>query len=151
TATVGHSDQFDPDAGNNSAAATETPQQADLAVAKTVSNPAPNVGDTITYTITLTDNGPDPATNVTLQDSLPAGVSFVSAVASLGSYNPVAGVWTVGTVSPGAPQTLTITGLVSSPNPQANSAAVSHADQFDPVTANNSDTASLDPQQADLA
>ena len=39
-----------PQHGNNSASATETPQQADLALAKTVSNPTPNVGDDVTFT-----------------------------------------------------------------------------------------------------
>ena len=67
-------DQFDPDPADNTAAATETPQQADLAVTKTVNNPAPNVGDTVTFTITVTNLGPDTATNVTLHDILPAGV-----------------------------------------------------------------------------
>ena len=46
TATISHADQFDPNPGNNTASATETPQQADLALTKTVSNPTPNVGDT---------------------------------------------------------------------------------------------------------
>ena len=32
---------------------------ADLAVTKTVSNPTPNVGDTITFTVTLTNHGPE--------------------------------------------------------------------------------------------
>ena len=66
TATISDSDQFDPNTGNNSGSATETPQQADLAVSKTVSDPTPNVGDTITYTITLTNAGPDAATGVTV-------------------------------------------------------------------------------------
>ncbi len=35
------------------------PPQADLALTKTVSNPTPNVGNTISYTVTLTDNGPE--------------------------------------------------------------------------------------------
>jgi uncharacterized repeat protein (TIGR01451 family) len=151
TASVTLSDQFDPNTGNNQASATETPQQADLQVSKTVSNPTPNVGDTITYTITLSDNGPDPATAVTLHDTLPAGVAFASSSATAGSYNPVTGVWTVGVVNPGVPQTLVLTATVISPNPQANTATISHADQFDPNTANNTDTASVDPQQVDLA
>src|SRR5262249_21469874 len=36
TARISHSDQFDPVPGNNSASATETPQQADLQLAKAV-------------------------------------------------------------------------------------------------------------------
>jgi uncharacterized repeat protein (TIGR01451 family) len=151
TATISHADQFDPNPGNNSAGTTETPQQADLAVGKSVSNPTPNVGDTITYTVTVTDNGPDAATGVTVQDTLPAGVSFVSAATTAGIYNSGTGVWTVGTVVIGAPQTLTITATVVSPTPGANTAAISHSNQFDPNAANNTDTASTNPQQADLA
>ena len=85
TATISDADQFDPDTGNNTASATETPQQADLAVTKTVSNATPNVGDQITFTVTLTNNGPDAATGVQVTDLLPAGLTFVSANASQGT------------------------------------------------------------------
>src|SRR5262245_50190065 len=70
---------------------------ADLQVAKAVSNATPNVGDTITFTVTLTDNGPDPATNVQVTDLLPVGLSFVSATPSQGTYDHSAGVWDIGT------------------------------------------------------
>ena len=70
TATISHSDQFDPGPGNDSASATETPPQADLALTKVVSDATPNVGDTITYTTTVTRKpGRQPrhaATNVTV-------------------------------------------------------------------------------------
>src|SRR5262249_20749504 len=87
-ASVNHSDQFDPDPANNSAAVTETPQQADLQVSKTVSDPTPNVGDTITYTITLTNNGPDDATGVVVQDVLSSRVRFRSSRLARGGYDP---------------------------------------------------------------
>src|SRR5262249_32824978 len=105
TASVEHSDQFDPNTGNNQASTTETPQQADLALAKTVSNVAPNVGNTITFTVTLTNLGPDAATHVSVTDLLPPGLNLVGATPSQGSYNAVTGVWTVGTVAPGAQKT----------------------------------------------
>jgi uncharacterized repeat protein (TIGR01451 family) len=70
--TISDADQFDPTPANNSASATETPQQADLVVAKQVSNPTPNVGDQITFTVTLNNAGPDDATGVQVTDLLPA-------------------------------------------------------------------------------
>ena len=106
TAAISSADQFDPNTANDMASATETPQQADLAVAKAVSNPTPNVGDTINYIITLTNLGINAATNVTLQDLLPAGLTFVSAVPSQGSYNPTSGIWTVGTATATTAETL---------------------------------------------
>src|SRR5262249_52494512 len=115
TAALSHSDQFDPDPGNNSASATETPQQADLALSKMVSDATPNVGDTITFTVTLTNAGPDTATGVTVTDLLPAGLSFVAAMTSVGSYDPMTGVWAVGSLAGGASAELLIGARVVSP------------------------------------
>ena len=42
-------------------------------MAKQVSNPTPNVGDQIIYTITVINAGPDAATGVQVTDLLPAG------------------------------------------------------------------------------
>ena len=150
TATISHADQFDPISANNTASAVATPQQADLALGKTVSNTTPNVGDTITYTITLSDNGPDSATNAQVTDVLPSGVSFVSATPSQGTFDSASGVWTAGTVNVGSPLTLAIQAMVMSPAPNSNTAAITHSDQFDPNPANNNATVAESPQQADL-
>src|SRR5262249_26731400 len=123
---------------------------ADLAVTKTVNNARPNVGDTITFTLTLTDIGPNAANNVTLHDLLPAGLNFVSASPSLGTYNSASGVCIVGTVTTSTRQTLLIRATVVSPNAQINTATISNSDQFDPVSGNNSARATETPQQADL-
>ncbi len=151
TATISHSDQFDPNTGNNTATATETPQQADLVLAKSVDNPTPNVGDTIIYTINLSDNGPDSATNVVVSDPLPSGLFFLGATASQGIYNPLNGLWTVGTVATTGAQSLQIRAMVIAAGSTVNTATISHADQFDPVTANNTATTSVSPLQADLS
>ena len=151
TATITASDQFDPNTGNNSDVATETPQQADLAVTKIVSDSTPNVGDTITFTVTLSNSGPNSATGVVLTDLLPAGLSYVSNTPSQGSYNPANGVWSVGTLASGPPATLTLRARVDLPIAQTNTAGVTHADQFDPTTGNNSAGATETPQRSDLA
>ena len=92
TATISDADQFESNAANNSASSTVTPQRADLVLTKTVSDPTPNVGDQVTFTLTLSNAGPDPATGVRLAELLPAGFSFVSATTSQGSYAPGVGV-----------------------------------------------------------
>src|SRR5262249_58711179 len=73
TAGVSHADQFDPNPTNNSDSASTNPQQADLALVKVVSNPRPNVGDTVTFTVTLTDNGPSATTVGPATDLRPPG------------------------------------------------------------------------------
>ncbi len=150
TATIAHADQFDPVTSNDTATVVATPQQADLALTKTVNDTAPNVGATITYTVTLTNNGPDAATGAQVTDLLPSGVSFVSAAPGQGTYDPATGLWDAGTVNAGSPVTLAIQAMVTSPDPQTNTATISHADQFDPNPGNNNAAASQTPQQADL-
>src|SRR5262249_35685496 len=124
TAAISRSDQFDPAAGNNSASATETPQQADLALMKSVSNPTPNVGDTVTFTVTLPDTAPAPPTNVRVSDLLPAGLTLVSAPPSQGTYDSATGVWDVGTVSLGFARTLALQARVDVPGARTNTAAI---------------------------
>ncbi|RLK62375.1 CARDB domain-containing protein [Actinokineospora cianjurensis] len=51
---------------------------ADLAAAKTVASPTQNAGQTVTYTISAINNGPNPGTGVTLTDTLPTGTTYVS-------------------------------------------------------------------------
>lgn len=87
---------------------------ADLSVTKTVSNAAPANGATITYTLGVASAAASnlTATGVQLLDQLPLGVSFVSA-SGTGSYNSGTGIWTVGTLAPGASASLTITVTVT--------------------------------------
>jgi uncharacterized repeat protein (TIGR01451 family) len=119
-------------------------------VTKTVSNALPNVADTITFTITLTNNGPDTATGVVVNDVLPAGLAFVSATASRGAYNASTGVWTVNFVSMAEAVTLTIAATVVSAVAQTNTATIGAADQFDPNLANNTSSVTVTPLSADL-
>ena len=102
-----------------------------------MSNAAPNVGDTITYIVMLSNNGPDAATSVQVTDLLPAGVTFVSAAPSQGTYNSVTGLWTVASVTTSAPQTLTLMATVVAPMQVINTATITNADQFDPDPSNN--------------
>jgi len=144
-------DQLDPDPSNNSASASLNAQPtADIRVAKTVDNPAPNVGTNIVYTITATNAGPNDATGVAVADPLPAGTAFVSAVASQGSYIAANGIWTIGAIANGASATLTLTATVTLPGDITNTATVSGSDQFDPITANNSGGVTVNGQSADV-
>ena len=87
--------------------------QADLSMSKSVSNPTPNVGDTVTFTIVLSNAGRNTAGNVTVTDLLPAGLTFVSANPSQGTFVSGSGLWSVGTVIMGTPQTLQIQATVA--------------------------------------
>lgn len=52
--------------------------EADLAITKTNNQDTYKPGTTVTYTITVTNNGPSAAANVTVQDLLPQGITIMS-------------------------------------------------------------------------
>jgi uncharacterized repeat protein (TIGR01451 family)/fimbrial isopeptide formation D2 family protein len=79
---------------------TPVAPNADISVTKSQPSPATvNPGGTITYTVTVTNNGPAIATNVVVTDTLPAGSTFVSATGG-GTQAPVGVVTWNGTTTP---------------------------------------------------
>ena len=77
-----------------------------------VANPSTgNVGNTGTFTLTATNNGPDSATNVVITDPLPSG--FTAGTPSQGTYDAATGVWNIGTLANSASVTLTFTGTLA--------------------------------------
>ena len=69
----------DPITSNDSAAAANITPAANLAVDQGVDRRDALVGETVTFTVRVTNRGPSQATGITIADALPAGLSFVSA------------------------------------------------------------------------
>jgi uncharacterized repeat protein (TIGR01451 family) len=113
------------------------PPQADLVLTK-VADPSQVVMEfPVTYTLTVHNLGPDTATNVVVDDPFPAGVILVGPfIPSQGTFDPVAGVWNVGTLPVGVSATLIVGAQVQTLGPVTNS-ATAHADQLDPDLSNN--------------
>ncbi|QDV69471.1 Large cysteine-rich periplasmic protein omcB precursor [Rosistilla carotiformis] len=167
TAQVSASEVADPDStpGNNltaeddQASVSLTPQLVDLALTKGVDVAQPNVGANVVYNLAITNTGTDTATGVAVTDTLPVGVTFISAIASLGNYDDATGVWNVGSVARGSTPTLAITVRVDTPNTKTNVAEITATDQLDvDSTPDNGittedDYASIDitPLSADLS
>jgi uncharacterized repeat protein (TIGR01451 family) len=111
--------------------------RADLSLVKTASKDPVNPGETFVYTLVVENNGPNPASNTTLVDTLPPGVTFASASAGC---TEAAGVVTcdLGTMAVGEVSEVSIT--VAAPQEEGvitNSTTVS-ADELDINTADNS-------------
>ncbi len=93
----------------------------DLTIAKSVDDAAPNIGQTITFSLEVSNAGPDLATNVTVTDPVPAGFTYVGATMGGGDAtdesDPTgAGLtWTINSVPVGSPVVLTFQAIVNAP------------------------------------
>lgn len=102
----------DPDPTNNSDDDTDT-YGVDLAVTKTDGQTTAVPGDDLSYTITVTNNGPTTLTEFTLTETLPPALSGVLFVPSAGDYDAVTEVWTgFGDFSEGDTLTLVVSGTI---------------------------------------
>jgi uncharacterized repeat protein (TIGR01451 family) len=149
TASVTAADQTD--FGTTlSASVTVNPQEIDLNVTKTVNNLTPNVGTNVTYTVTVNNaTGYSTATGISLQDLLPAGETFVSAIPSSGSYNSTTGYWSISSLGAGASATLQVTATVAAFKALTNTATVTSSAQSD-LNANPTASVTVNPQEIDL-
>ena len=96
---------------------------SDLAIDISVDKTEINVGDEVTYTITVSNNGPNDASGVKVTDSQLADFTFVSA--SSDDYDSSSGVWSVGELSNGSSVKLTVTVKIDNAGNYSNSATVS--------------------------
>jgi uncharacterized repeat protein (TIGR01451 family) len=114
---------------------------ADLAITKSASPSPATVGSNITYTLTVTNNGPSTATGVTTTDTLPGSVTFVSSSSSQGTCSGTATVTCgLGSVVSGASATVTIVVTPNTATTLSNTASVS-GNESDPTPNNNYSTA----------
>ena len=120
--------------------------KADIAIGKTVSNTAPPVGSNVTFTVTVTNNGPTNATGILVTDILASGYTLVSTVLGQGSYNAATGVWNVGNLNNGQSTTLTITAGVKTSGLYGNTATLTASSPTDPNSTNNTSTVNVVPQ-----
>jgi len=131
----------DPNAASNSATTTTlvAANVSDLSITKSASpsQPAYRLNVDVTFTITVTNGGPNVANSVTVTDTLPANMTFVSATPSQGTCSGTSTVTcSVGTMASGATATITIIAHTASVGPATNTATVSSTSS-DPNPANN--------------
>lgn len=114
---------------------------SDLAVDKVGPVGPVAIGDTLVYNLTVTNDGPGDATDVSVQDFLPAGVTYVSHTTSQGSCFELNGVVTceLGTVANGAGVAIEIKGVLE--EWVLVNTATATAVEYDPHPSNNADSA----------
>ena len=147
------SDTNDPNLANNSATEqtvveanpNPAPDAADVSLTKTDAMDPVIVGSTVTYTLTISNGGPDTATAVTVNDNLPDSLSDVTATPSSGSCNVSGDQVTclLGDMPASTQETVSISGTATEAGTILNTANVTSSTN-DPDTGNNSDSEQTD-------
>ncbi|WP_046759387.1 DUF11 domain-containing protein, partial [Kordia jejudonensis] len=169
TAQITDSDQYDPDsdpASDNTVddlgdlrgdddedSAVVVPQEADLSIVKEIDNTSPNVGETVTFTVTVTNGGPNIATGISVVDILPVGYTLTG-VSGTGANLPFSAdtaSWSgISIPANNGEVVLTYTATVNAPTGAAgeysNSAQITVSDQYDPDSTVNNNVPSEDDQ-----
>ena len=129
-----HSDENTTDICNDANFTVRAPI-VQFTIDKSVDDENPWVEDSVTYTIAVTNNGTDTANNVVVDDTLPAGVTYVSS--SPDAFDDTNNEWIVGTLLPGASSELNITvsiDLATEGNLISNVATVTADENLTPVS-----------------
>jgi len=118
---------------------------ADLAITKTSSPDPVIIGNNITYTISVVNLGSNIASEVTVEDILPAGLTFVSASATSGTWDLLNSEWVIGQMLVGGTATMTLVASVDGsviPGTVITNTATVSSITTDPDPANNTSSVS---------
>jgi uncharacterized repeat protein (TIGR01451 family) len=113
----------------------------DLAITKSGSPNPVLQSQALTYTLRVTNNGPQTAAGVVAEDTLPAQVTYVSATSTQGTCSASSGIVTcnIGSMLSGAVVTITIHVTATTPADALNTAVVNSSTP-DPLVSNNTAT-----------
>lgn len=129
----------------------EVAQSADLFVKKYVNNTSPDFGEIIKWSVVVSNNGPDIATNVQVNDLLDDGLIFVKSSSTKGNYDVKSGIWTIDSLAPETDETLNIYCKVNKIGKILNFVSV-NSTQYDWNESNNHDNESVNAVKiADLS
>ncbi|MDA6071055.1 gliding motility-associated C-terminal domain-containing protein [Flavobacterium sp. AC] len=120
---------------------------SDIAIGKAVNNPTPTIGEPVIFTITATNIGTSDFQNISINEMLPSGYSYVIATTTSGNYNNTTGVWNLPVLNAGKTETLTLTAKVLETGDYLNIAFLSSSTPVDPNPDNNRAEATVVPTE----
>lgn len=122
----------------------EIHQPSDLKVTKTVNNDHPMIGEKVTLTITIANDGTTDFKDITITEHLDRGFDYVNAKSTIGSYNASDHIWTLSLPS----RTTAVMELVVKATSLGNYSSISTLETSTPIdkeSENNSAEITLEP------
>ncbi|MBF9255462.1 DUF3494 domain-containing protein [Pontibacter sp. 172403-2] len=126
---------------NNNKLFLPTAIQTDLSVQKVADEGEYTVGSEVAYTITVKNDGPSNATNLVLEERIPAGLAFVKTLqASKGTFDEKTNKWTISRLNFNESATLRLVfKIISATNTTNKVVIISNPDNPDPSPDDNND------------
>jgi gliding motility-associated-like protein/uncharacterized repeat protein (TIGR01451 family) len=118
---------------------------ADLGVSKSINITTPIVNNTVIFTIEVTNNGPEIATNIELNETLTSGYEYVSHTGTSRVYDEITGLWNIANLANGETSTLSIVAKVNETGDYEDAVHIIGSDQLDSDNSNNSASVNTSP------
>jgi peptidyl-prolyl cis-trans isomerase A (cyclophilin A) len=123
---------------------------SDLQVTNTVDNPNPAMGNSVNFTVTVDNAGPEPGAGIEVLDLIPAGMDIFTGTGgptvNIGTYDETTGVWQIPSLSTSSTATLSLPAIpqqFTDPQCFVNRAGITEIDGYNPVQANDNDIATV--------
>ncbi len=113
---------------------------ADLTVLKVVNSTGPyETDDEVTWVVTLRNNGPGNATNISIAEDISslAGLKNITAVAAVGTYNTTTNIWTIDKLENASYTTLTLRTTFGIVGNKTNKITIAALNETDTILNNN--------------
>ncbi len=121
--------------------------QADLNVTKVVGSTGPYaVNDSVTWIVTVWNNGPDDASDIMLKEDISqlSGHGDISVAVDNGTYDDAAGNWTIPSLANASSASLTLVTNFSTPGKKINGISITNQTPGDSILGDNSAESSVD-------
>jgi uncharacterized repeat protein (TIGR01451 family) len=147
TMSVTAANEADANSLNNTASITVEIGRADLALESSLNAAALDSGQTLYYTLTVTNQGPNEAAAIIVESVIPDGLTFVNEATTQGTYDELTGEWSVGTLASETEAVLNLTMTVDAGTggtTLTQEGSVTSASTADSNSANNTTSVSID-------
>lgn len=104
---------------------------SNLVLTKVANHMTAVVGETIVFTVTVFNDGISDSNNVEVSEQITSGFTYMSNTTTLGTYDPISGIWTIGELLAGQTAILTVTVTVNSSGDYVNTAMILVSDPDD--------------------
>jgi len=121
----------------------EDTSNVDIEVLKAVSTEGVSMGDEVDFTISVSNLGTTMASQIEISENLPVGYEYLSHTTTLGNYDPLTGIWSIGGLNPNQSENLVVSVRVISSVELQNTAYLNGLNEVDRDETNNEDSASV--------